>query len=46
MSRRVRINFETINGRNFSIIDPKLISESNKRIKDRMRKIKIKNNIL
>jgi hypothetical protein len=39
MNKRTKINFKTINNGNFKIIDPKLIAEANKRIKQAMSKL-------
>jgi len=39
MSKRVKINFETINKGNYEIIPPEKIDESRKRIAKNMRKI-------
>jgi len=39
-SKRVKINFETINGCNYKIIPPEKITESNVRIKKEMEKNK------
>lgn len=39
MSKRVKISFETVNGNNYTIIEPKKIHESNQRIKSNMREV-------
>jgi len=39
MSKRVKINFETINKGKYEIIPPKLIHETNERIRENMKKI-------
>lgn len=38
MSKRVKINFETINEGKYKIIPPEKIAESNSRIKEAMKK--------
>ena len=40
MSKRVKINFETINEGKYEIIPPEKIAESNARIKKAMKEIK------
>jgi len=42
MSRRTKINFESINKGNYTIINPKLIAEANKRIKQAIGKLRFK----
>ena len=44
-SRRVKINFETINKGKYTVIDPKLIAESYVRISKAMKEFKRKNRI-
>lgn len=39
MSKRTKITFESINSGNYTVIDPKLIAEANKRIKEAMKPI-------
>lgn len=40
MSKRVKINFESIFENNYEIIDPKLIHETNYKIKEHIRNVK------
>jgi hypothetical protein len=40
MSKRIKINFETVNGKDYKIIPPEKIAEANARIRKAMKKLK------
>jgi len=39
-SKRIKIDFESINGDNYTVIPPDKVAESNTRIKEEMKKFK------
>ena len=42
MSKRIKINFETVNGDKYDVIPKEKIAETNNRIRESMKKIKRK----